>query len=105
HGLANEICQGVGADVLDHASHNIALATDSASNGYLAGANAATAGTATLANVAVLRLSADESFVHLYDAAELSNVLDQCGSDLVTHEPSSLVRTESKEPKDLQGAD
>jgi hypothetical protein len=104
-GFADEGYKRIGADVFNDASHNVALAADCANDSSLAGADATrSAATAALIPMAVLGFAADESLVDLDDAAKLPDVLHEGDSNLVTHEPRGLVRTEAHVAADLQGA-
>ena len=68
-GFAHECGERIGADVLNDASHDIALAADSADDWRFAGANAAgPAAAAALVPMPVLGEAADESFINLDNA-------------------------------------
>jgi hypothetical protein len=52
----------------------------------------------------VLGFAADESFIHLNDAAQLIHVhLDKGNANAVAHIPSGLVGAETHRPHDLEG--
>ena len=69
-GFVNERFERRSADVLDDAGDNVALALHRTDNRNLARTDTASpAAAAALVHVPVLGLAADESFVHLYDAA------------------------------------
>lgn len=103
-GFMYKAFQCIRAEVLDYAGNDVALAADRASNDGFPGPGATSP--VTMAPVMpILGFSADESFVHLYNAPKLVHIpFDQRGSDLVTHQPSGLVGTEAEEAIDLQRA-
>lgn len=92
--------------VLDNASYHVPLASYGADNSSLARTDCTTASflSTALVLVAIAHLPANESFIHLDNAAKLFDILDQCGSNLVAHEPSGFVGTETHVAHDLQRA-
>jgi len=103
YGFADESLKCVPIRPLDHASNDITLALDCANNRSLASVATAPR-SASLIPMPVLVASADVGFVNLNNSAELLNVLDHGGSDLVAHKPSGLVAAEAHVPVDLEGA-
>jgi hypothetical protein len=103
YGLAHEGLKGISISPLNNASNDIALALDRTNNGSLASV-AAPASTAFLVPMPVLVASADVGFINLNDSAKLLDILDHSSSDLVAHEPSSLVGAEAHIAEDLEGA-
>jgi hypothetical protein len=101
--LSDKSLKDWAAGVLDNANNNVSLAPDCADNGGFAGI-ATTSYADFLIPMAVPVVSADIGFIDLDNPAELSNVLNEGGPDLVAHEPSRLVRAEAHVPEDLKGA-
>src|SRR5690606_1449934 len=89
---------------LDDASHDVALAADSASDRRLAGADATRAAVPALVLVPVLGLAADERLIDLDNAHELLelNVLKP-GTDAMAHGPSCPIGPDAILALDLQG--
>jgi len=101
-GFVDERAQRRTFDVLNNAGDHIAFATNCADdNGF---SLPLVALSAPLIPVPVTAVAADDRLVNLNDPAKLLHVLDQCGSDLVAHEPSRFVRTEAHIAKDLKSA-
>src|SRR5438105_4342537 len=90
--LAHEAFEGRAVNAVDDAGNDLALAADRADERLLAGAKAATTGAATVADVPVLGLAADEGFIDL-DLAEqlaLGAVLHR-DPNAMAHVPGGLV--------------
>lgn len=102
-GLPNESLKRETVCPINDASNDVAFAFDGANDCRLAGIAPAPR-SALFVPMPVLVVAVDVGFVNLDYPAELLDVLDQGGSDFVAHQPSSLVRAESEEPLDLQGA-
>jgi hypothetical protein len=103
NGLSDKPFKDGAAGVLDDARNDVALTADCADYGSFAGI-APPAHADFLVPMPVSVVSTDEGFVNLNDPAELLHVLNESGSDLVAHEPSSLVGTEAHIAVDLEGA-
>jgi hypothetical protein len=101
NGFVDERAQCLAFDVLNDASDDVAFAADCADHNRLA---LAIALAAALVPMPVARVAPDNCFVHFDDPGELLHVLDHCGSDLVAHNPSRLVRAEAHITVDLEGA-
>jgi hypothetical protein len=96
--------EGRGADVGDYTSNHVAFAANSARDGRLARANAASAVTAA-AIMPVLGFAADESFIDFYNASKLIELLTrERGPYPVSHVPSGFVRAETHVAINLKGA-
>lgn len=90
-------------DGLQNASDNISFAADSANDRRLGFSHVVMAVT-PFAVVFVRVLAADESFVHLDNAAKFLNGLDESGADFVAHVQCGFVRAETHHALDLKGA-
>jgi hypothetical protein len=101
-GFAYESFKSVPVSTFNDTSDDITLALDCASYWRLASISAPSRST-FLVPMPVLIAAADVGFINLNDAAELFDVLDHGGSNLVAHEPSSLVRAEAHIAEDLEG--
>ena len=102
NGFVDEALKGSGAHVGDNPCNDIALALDSASNDGFAGSGRSGLAVA-LVPMLVLGLAADEGFVDFNDAAKLVHVLlNESGTDTMTHIPSGFVRAEAHCPHDLE---
>jgi hypothetical protein len=105
NGFSHKRIERCGLDVRDHSSHDITFAANCADNWSFAGTDAASSAAApTLIPMPVLGQSADESFVDFDNSAELINVLHQRGSNLMAHEPSGFIGTETHVTIKLQSA-
>ena len=102
-GFPNESFKRLPIGVLDNASNYVALALDCPDNGGFARITTPTLA-AFLVPMPVLVAAADVGFINLDDAAKLLDVLDHGRSNLVAHEPSSLVGAEAHISEDLKGA-
>src|SRR5579863_3772597 len=106
HRLADEAGQGVRADVVHHARHEVAFALNGACHWRLAGTHAAPTGATALVLVPVLGLPPDERLVSFNKAYELSELgINHRGTDAVRHRQGCLVRSEAHHALDLQTAD
>ncbi len=86
----------VGFEVFDNAGDDVALATDSANDGCLAGTNATSPATlSTPVPMLVLGEAADEGFIDLDNAAKFANIRDHGRSDFVAHVPSRAIRAKA----------
>jgi hypothetical protein len=103
YGFSDESFKRFTVCVLNDASNDIALALDCADYGSLASITAPSLA-AFFVPMSVLVAAANVGFVNLYDSAKLLDVLDHGGSNLVAHEPSSLVRAKAHIAKDLESA-
>jgi hypothetical protein len=103
YGLPHESLKRSSVGPLDNARNDIALALDCANDRSLAGISPP-ARSAFLIPMPVLVAPADVGFINFNDPAKLLDVLDHRSSDLVAHEPSSLVRAEAHIAEDLEGA-
>jgi hypothetical protein len=101
-GFAYESFKSVPVSTFNDTSDDITLALDCANYWRLASISAPSRST-FLVPMPVLIAAADVGFINLNDAAELFDVLDHGGSNLVAHEPSSLVRAEAHIAEDLEG--
>jgi hypothetical protein len=91
-------------DVLQNAGDHVALAADSANDRSFGRKPMLAGQTVFLIPMFVFVFSADEGLVNLDNAAKLFDVLDQCCSDLVAHEPRGFIGTEPHVAHDLQSA-
>lgn len=109
-GRADELLEGLGAGVLDHAGDDardalIALPLHGADHDVLAGALAAHALTA-LVPMAVVILAADVGLINLHNAHKLLKLLvSQPGADAVAHMPSGAVGAEPHHTLNLERRD
>ena len=100
----NEPFKGSGADVLDHAGDDFALAANSASDDGFTSATSPAAAVPALVFMPVLGFATDESLVSLDNADKLLEIfLGQSGPDAVAHMPSRPVRAEAHHAMDLEG--
>jgi hypothetical protein len=106
HRVHNELGEHVAADRVDYPRDDIALAAHSANHWHLAGTKAATSRVAaSLAEMLVLSLAADECFIDFDHTTQFVEILfDQRGADAMTHIPSGLVRAETDIAMDLPSA-
>jgi hypothetical protein len=102
--FADKRRESVRSDIRDHAGDDIALAADSADDWCFAGTDASGPAAAAFIPMSVFGQAPDESFIDCDNAAELINVLHESGSDLVAHEPCSLIGTEAHITIKLQSA-
>jgi hypothetical protein len=93
--FTNERFQRRRFDVGNHASDDIALAANCASDDSALATRSRTRQTVALVSVFVLGLAADESFVNFDDTAELGFGFDQGGADFVSHQPSGFDRAKA----------
>jgi hypothetical protein len=103
--LTDETGQGIGANVLDNASNDTALAANRASNRCLARADTASAATtAALIPMAVFGQSADKCFVNLNNTAKLGlGSLTQTSADAMAHVPSRPIGAGANGTMNLKG--
>lgn len=93
-----------GANIRDHASHDITFATDSASDDIFA-RSARSSAAATLVPMAVLGFATDESLIDFHNPHELVKFLvHERSADPVRHVEGSLVRAEAHNAHDLERA-
>lgn len=101
--LADELAEFFGADAIDDAGNDLALAGDRADDRRLAGANAALAAVAPA--MPVVRFAADKRLVHFHNAEQLAlGAVTHGDADTVAHIPSRLVGAGAEHPVDLVGA-
>ena len=97
--LANEAFEGGGVDTFDDAGNDLSLSADRADNRLLAGTKAAATRAAALADVTVLRLTANERFVNLNFAEQLPfDAVLHRDADAMAHIPRRLVGTGANHP-------
>jgi hypothetical protein len=104
NGFADEGGESSRINISDHARNHISLAADRADDRRFAGTNAACSAAAALIPMPIFGQAANESFVDFDNTAELVNVLHKRGSDLMAHEPSGFIGTETHVAIDLQSA-
>ena len=102
-GFVNKAFQRRRADVLDNAGDHVALAADCTDNNGFARTYAARPAAAPI-DMSVFGFAADESFVHLDNAAKFFRFFDQRDANAVRHIPSSFERTETHVTPELAGA-
>jgi hypothetical protein len=105
--LANKALKGIAINAASGTSNNIAAALDSADDWRLSGTNTASSlSLASLADMPVLRLAADECFVNLNDATERRvERFDLRGvAEPMEHEPRGLLR-DTKIASELRAGD
>jgi hypothetical protein len=103
YSLVDERDQGRGADVIDDAGDDVALAADSASNNRFSGSGR-TGLAVALVPMPVLRLATDEGFVDLDNAAELGFGFDEGSADFMAHGMRRTVAAEAHDALNLEGA-
>jgi hypothetical protein len=103
NGLSDKPLKDRAAGVCNDARDDVALSPNCADYGSLAGI-AAPSHADFLVPMPVSVVAADIGFVHFNDPAQLLNVLNEGGPDLVAHKPSGLVRAETHIAVDLEGA-
>ena len=100
--FADEAFESGGVDAFNHAGNDLSLAADRADNRLLAGTKAAATRATALANVAILRLAADEGLVNLYLAEQLAlGTVLHGDADAVAHIPSRLIGASADHSMDL----
>jgi hypothetical protein len=102
----HKIDKGRSADVLDYTTDSISLPTDSANNRGLTGTYAASSmAPASLVPMPVLGKTADESLIHLDNAAKFFGSFDKGSPDPVCHVPGSFEGAEAHVAPKLACAD
>jgi hypothetical protein len=99
---ADERVHSFGIGIVDDASNNVALATDSADHDRLSG-NAGSG--MLLIPMAIAVAAADIGFVNFDDAAKLGFRFDESGADFVAHGMCGAVAAEAHHTLDLKSAD
>lgn len=103
-GLTDEFGKRAGADVLDNACHNLALAAHGTSDDSLACATCTAASVSAFILVPILGFAADKSLVNLDNPHQLAEVLiGEPSSDTMAHIPSRPVRAGADGPMHLKG--
>jgi hypothetical protein len=103
NGFVDESFQRRGADILDDAGNDVALAAHGSDNNGFVGAAGPRANTA-LADMLILGEAADKGFVNFNDAAQLRFGFDQCSADFVAHGMRRAVAPEAHDALNLEGA-
>jgi hypothetical protein len=104
-GFADERGKSIGTHVRDNARDHVSLSADGANDRRFAGPDAAgSTVAAAFIPMLVFRQAADECFIDFDNAAELLDILHQCGSDFVAHEPSGFIGTEAHVTTNLKSA-
>lgn len=106
NGFADEGFEGRIVNAINNTSDNLTSAADRADNGFLSRASSARArALEPLADMPVLGLAADESFIDLDLAKQLSlGAILHRNTDAMAHIPSRFIGAGAKHPMDLKGA-
>jgi hypothetical protein len=101
NGLIHEAVKGLGVNIINDLSHDLAATANSADNG---GLTAWPTPAASLVLVLVLGFAAYKGFVNFHKANELAKFgIVEASPDTVTHRPCSAIRACADHPMNLQG--